>query len=73
MESIADPQYHEMFAVMAPAVVPMLQSIFSPAGIDFLQDGFEVLKYLVRFSTSVSSPMDLWLFFDIFVDAVFGG
>lgn len=68
--SIGEPQYHEMFSNMSSHLVPLLDVIFSLDGLDYVDDGFHVLAYLARYSTSVSNPVDLWRYYEKMAESV---
>lgn len=61
-----------MYAEILPDLLPALDALVTPDGIDHLEDALEILSYLT-FYLKPPFPPKLWSFFDAAFQAVCGG
>ena len=62
----------EMYAKIEPACYAVLNKIFSPDGVDFLEEGLDILTYLTFYCPEPLSK-NLWVYFDLMHQSVVGG
>lgn len=73
LSTLTEPQLHPIFEQVAPHLVELLDVMLSPAGLDFVDDGLAILTYLTFYCPKVSSPTDLWRYYERCYQTVCGG